>query len=128
MRTPVKLLALAAGVMDASTGLGLVVAPALTLKLMLVDAPGSEGLHLVRFIGCFVWAVGMSYLWGLAGGAARLRFVFGVSLFFRFAAGLFTLVSVFLGLLSPAWAVVSVTDLGLCAAQLFFLRHEESWT
>jgi len=126
-RRHVRLLALAAGIMDFSTGLGLVLFPTLTLRLMLVDPPAGEALHLMRFVGCFVWAVGFSYLWGLNGPDARLRVVFGVTQAFRAAAGAFTLISVCLGALSPAWLIVSATDLGLLACQAWCVRRQDLW-
>lgn len=84
-------LALLAGLMDASTGLGLIVAPALTLRCMRAPVPGAEALLYVRFVGVFVGTVGASYLIALArGGSGPLRMVFGFTLPFRAGAGLFT--------------------------------------
>lgn len=126
-RRHIRLLALAAGVMDFSTGLGLVLFPALTLRLMLVEPPQGEALHMMRFVGSFVWAVGFSYLWGLNGPDSRLRVVFGVTQAFRAAAGAFTLVSVCVGAMSPAWLIVSVTDLGLLVGQAWSVRRQDLW-
>lgn len=115
-------LALGAGAMDFSTGLGLVLLPAFTLGLMQVPVPGAEALAYVRFTGVFVGAVGASYLWALATGTAALRTVFQVTLIFRGGAGTFTGVGVAAGMFHPMWLAVTFTDLGLVAAQTWLLR------
>jgi len=117
-------LAWAAGLMDFTTGLGLVVLPALTLRLMLVPVPGGEGLVYVRFLGVFVGAVGLSYLWALARGTAALRAVFGFTIPFRVGGGAFCAVAVGLGALAPAWLTVTLADFGLVALQAGLLRRE----
>ena len=112
-------LALVAGCLDFSTGLGLVLWPRFTLACMFVPPPGAEADVYVRFIGAFVAAVGVSYLWALRRPGERLRVVFGVTLWPRGFVGGFTAVAVLLGALPPAWLIVSATDLGLVAAQLW---------
>lgn len=114
-------LALGAGAMDFSTGLGLVAAPAWTLVLMGVPVPGGEALLFVRFVGAFVWAVGASYLWASAAPARRLRVVFGATIWFRVAAGAFTGAAVGHGDLAPGWLAVTATDWALVGAQLWLL-------
>lgn len=122
-----RLLALAAGGMDFSTGLGLVLLPVLTLKLMFVEAPGAEALVYVRFVGAFVLAVGASYLWALLKPSERLRTVFGATLLFRLSVGLFTAVTIVRGGLAYAWLLVSATDLGLVVLQTVLLRSARFW-
>jgi len=118
-----RLLALLAGAMDATTGLGLVGAPALTLGCMLVPVPGAEALLYVRFVGVFVGAVGASYLVALGrGGSEPLRKVFECTMLFRAAAGLFTGGAVLAGALAPAWLAVTFTDLSLVGLQVWLLR------
>lgn len=124
----VRFVAQAAGLMDLSTGLGLVFAPQFTLRLMQASVATPEGLHLMRFVGCFVGAVGASYLVGVAAGPAALRTVLSVTRLFRGAAGLFTLYSVAAGLMPVAWLSVSLTDLGLVALQTWLLRKEGLWS
>lgn len=118
-----RYLALAAGLMDLSTGLGLVLLPALTLKLMLVAVPGPEALVFVRFVGAFVAAVGASYLWALNCPVERLRPVLGATMLFRLSAGSYTLVAVCLGTLSPAWLTVTAADFSLVALQSWLLSR-----
>lgn len=123
-----RLLALAAGAMDFATGLGLVLQPQLTLRLMLVPVPGAEALVYVRFVGVFVGAVGLSYLWALAagrgaadGGVGRLREVLRFTLPFRLGAGTFCAVAVGLGALGPLWLSVTGADYALVVAQTWLL-------
>lgn len=118
-----RILALLAGAMDATTGLGLVAAPALTLRGMLAPVPGPEALLYVRFVGVFVGAVGASYLVALArGGTEPLRQVLASTLLFRAGAGLFTGGAVLAGALAPAWLAVTFTDLLLVGLQVWLLR------
>lgn len=120
-----KGLALAAGAMDAVTGLGLALAPILTLGAMGVGAPGPEALVYLRWIGAFVAAVGFSYLVALGrGGAGRLREVFVTTLLFRAAAGGYCAVAVIGGTLEARWITVAVTDGALVVAQLWLLRRQ----
>jgi hypothetical protein len=118
-----RLLALGAGLMDTLTGLGLVAAPALTLRCMLAPVPGTEALFYVRFVGVFVGAVGASYLLALVrGNGNTLRQVLRFTLVFRAAAGLFTGSAVLAGALAPAWLAVTFTDLLLVGLQSWLLR------
>lgn len=115
-----------AGAMDLFTGVALVAAPALTLRLMRVEAPGAEALVFLRWIGAFVCAVGASYLpaaW--RGTEERLRAVFGLTMIFRLAAGGYGATAILAGWLSPGWASVPATDLALAAAQWWLLSRKE---
>ncbi|HEY0865472.1 MAG TPA: hypothetical protein VGD97_15300 [Lacunisphaera sp.] len=115
-------LALGAGVLDFSTGLGLVFLPALTLRLMGVTPPVGAAETYLRFLGVFVGLVGFSYLWALRRGPAALRLVFALTVFFRLAAGSFCVWALATGRLEPAWASVPATDFALAAAQAWLLR------
>ncbi len=114
--------AAAVGAMDLATGVALVAAPAFTLARMGVRVPGAEALGFVRFVGVFVAAVGGSYGLALAaGGAARLRTVFEITLLARAGAGLFTGVAVATGALERGWLGVTATDLACVAVQAVIL-------
>lgn len=128
MKTPLppwsRWLALAAGAMDAATGLGLLVLPAWTLRLMDVTPPGAEALEFVRFVGVFVGAVGITCL--MAGGRGddrSLRAMFDFTRIFRAGAGSFTAGMVLAGGWSPAWLAVTVADLGLVVIQSVLLAR-----
>lgn len=114
-------LALGAGLLDFSTGLGLVFWPALMLRLMQVGPVGAEAGIYLQFTGVFVGLVGFSYLWGLAGGPARLRAVLALTFWFRLAVGGFSTWAIVSGRLAPAWSSVPATDLLLGAAQAWLL-------
>lgn len=119
-------LALAAGAMDFSTGLGLVFAPALLLPLMGVAVPGAEALVFLRFTGAFVAAVGASYLWSLlawrrTGSPALLRACLALTIGFRLAAGGYVAGACARGWLGAAWLSVTATDGALVALQAWLL-------
>lgn len=119
-----KGLAWVAGAMDSATGVGLVFAPAPTLRAMQVVAPAAEALVFLRWVGAFVGAVGLSYLVALArGGAGRLRETFALTLLFRAAAGGYCACAVSAGWLEPGWAAVAWTDGALVVAQAWLLRR-----
>lgn len=115
-------LALGAGLLDFSTGLGLVFLPALTLRLMGVSPLAAEAETYLRFLGVFVGLVGFSYLWALRRGPAALRQVLALTVFFRLAAGSFCVWALATGRLEPAWVSVPVTDFALAAAQAWLLQ------
>ena len=122
-----RIVAACAGLMDSLTGVGLMLAPVLTLRAMAVPAPGPEALIYVRFVGCFVGAVGGSYLLALRrGGRRELRAMLGYTLIFRLAAGLFTAAAVLTGTLTLPWLSVTVTDLALAGFQTWMLLASKS--
>lgn len=117
-------LALGAGGLDLATGLGLVIAPKLVLGLMWAAAPGDEALLYLRWVGAFVAAVGFSYLWALGRrDVALLRHTLELTIWFRLAAGAFSLWAVMTGRLPAAWTNVPVTDFALAVAQAWLLRR-----
>ena len=120
-------LALGAGALDFCTGLGLVAAPALMLRLMGMSEIFGDLVYL-RFVGAFVWAVGFSYLWALrrwqqTGDPTLLRATLEITIIFRLAAGSFAAWAILRGWLVPAWASVPATDFFLAAAQGWLLRQ-----
>lgn len=120
----VRRYALAVGLMDAATGLGLLAAPAFTLARMGAAVPGAEALAYVRFSGAFVAAVGASYLLALAwGGVGRLRGALEFTALARLAAGGAAAAGVATGQFDQAWLIVAATDLGCAALQAWMLRR-----
>lgn len=120
-------LALGAGLLDFCTGLGLLLAPALMLRLMgMKDIFGD--LVYLRFVGAFVFAVGFSYLWALrrrrlSGDSTLLRATLEITIIFRLSAGCFGAWAILQGWLVPAWASVPLTDFALAATQGWLLRQ-----
>ncbi len=119
-----RTLALGAGALDLSTGLGLVFWPSLTYALMRVPVPTGEALVYGRFVGVFVGAVGLSYLlaWR-TGRVEELRAQFRFTLPFRMGAGTFCAAAVVVGWMTPMWLSVVVTDYALVGAQIWLLRQ-----
>lgn len=119
-----KLFCLAAGACDATTGLLLVAAPALTLRLMGISDLPAEPIFL-RFVGVFVGAVGLAYLYPFwldpARRLARLTGVLEITALVRLLVGTFVAASLVLGALALPWVSVALTDLGLATAQLVLL-------
>jgi H+/Cl- antiporter ClcA len=123
--TAAVLLSLFAGAADTATGSALVFAPELSMQLMRVP-PRDPAM--VAFVGAFVGAVGISYLWGLAGwrttGAPRmLREVWKVTALVRLAAGIYTVLAIARGALESGWWTVPAFDLSLAAVQIALLRR-----
>jgi hypothetical protein len=116
-------LALGAGAMDFSTGLGLVALPTFTLGAMLVPAPAApEALLFVRFVGAFVAATGALYLLAGLGSNTQLRVLLRATMAQRIAAGVFTGGAILLGALPVGWLAVTFTDLALVVAQIWLLQ------
>ncbi len=117
--------ALAAGLADFATGVGLVALPDVTLGLMRVGPVGSEAQVFLRFVGVFVGCVGASYLAALAARRLdRLWAVFRITTLFRLAAGAFVAAMVAAGRLDWPWLSVTATDWTIAAVQLWLLARE----
>ncbi|HEY5550443.1 MAG TPA: hypothetical protein VIK52_01040 [Opitutaceae bacterium] len=118
-------LSLFAGAADTATGCLLVFAPGLALELMRVP---QRDTVMVSFVGAFVAAVGLSYLWALAswrrsGSPRALREVWKFTALVRLATGLFSATAIARGALEPGWWTVPAFDLGLAVLQLALLRR-----
>lgn len=111
----------AVGLMDALTGVLLVVAPAGVVRLLGMEPPGKEALVYLAWIGVFVGAVGLSYVrvWmDWEGG----RTVWWFTALVRGLVGLFVWVRIASGDLAVMWAVVAVADWSVAAVQVWVLR------
>ena len=105
------------GISDTLTGALLIVAPKLTLRLMRLHAP-AESLPFVSFIGAFVFAVGLSCLYGayvtsIRPCASKVEVVWLVTALVRSSVAIYVLVSVMTGALEAGWLTVAVSD-GAC--------------
>jgi hypothetical protein len=108
---------LIAGVSDASTGVLLIAAPLFTIRMMGMTVP-RDAAPFLSFIGAFVLAVGLSYLYGAllihrAGGAPRLEAVWLLTAIIRSSVAIFVLAAVIAGTLSAGWLTIAVFD-GIC--------------
>jgi hypothetical protein len=125
----VALFCLAAGLMDASTGLALIAAPTFTLSLMGIGSMPAEPIFL-RWIGAFVLAVGLSYFLALRLEAGRLvttddqplATTLTISALVRSVIAVFVATSVAAGALEAMWSSVAVTDAAVAAIQIAILR------
>lgn len=114
-----------AGIMDSVTGMLLMVAPLLTMRLMGVEAP-AEALPYVRFIGAFVFAVGNLYLWALL--SVKLLDTWKALFCLFYATGwirtiicIHCLWAILAHSLSVEWGSVVLTDGALALTQFIWL-------
>lgn len=122
-----RLFCLVAGGGDAATGLLLVAAPALVIRILGVAEP-SGNLAYLRFVGVFVGCVGLAYLWpwlSRDGVRRSRRLVAAVEMTagIRLAVALFLGVAVAAGALDPPWMTVGVYDAVVATAQLGLLAN-----
>lgn len=114
------LFAIAAGAGDLGTGLALLAAPELVLRLLALPAVAEPVL--LRFVGTFVASVGAAYFWPFAAPASergdRLRAAFALTALPRFAVAGFLAVSVASGALGAPWLLVGGYDALAAALQL----------
>jgi hypothetical protein len=117
------LFCLFAGGGDAATGLLLLMAPGLVLRLLGITAPGDD-LILLRFVGVFVGSVGLAYLYPwLLRGESRLRTAIEITAGVRLAVALFLGFAVMAGQLDLPWATVGVYDALVATAQIGLLAR-----
>lgn len=115
------------GLGDAATGLVLLAAPALFLRLFGFEPLPGEALVFVRWIGTFVLAVGCAYLLPFAEReperAARLRGALSWTAAARLLVAAFVAVAVLSGALVVRWCFVGAYDGVVAIAQLALLSR-----
>ena len=109
------------GTMDAFTGLLLVFAPAMTLRLLGIEPPGQDALVFLSWIGVFVGAVGLSYGLALI-NPRRGATVWTFTALVRTLVGIFVSCRIAAGDLALPWALVAVADLAVAGFQFAALR------
>ena len=102
------------GLSDTGTGLLLIFAPALTLRLLGLHV-SFESLPFLSYIGMFVLSVGIACLYGafLASRVAfaeKLEVVWLLTGITRALVALFVIAKILAGTLEPAWATVAASD------------------
>jgi drug/metabolite transporter (DMT)-like permease len=119
---------LAIGLADTVTGVLLILAPGLTLRLMRLQVAAGAG-PLLGLVGAFVFAVGLCCLHGAwlayrRSSPARLDMVWLLTGIVRGSVALLVLGSVLSGSLEPGWLPVGIFD-GACALvqAIGLLRH-----
>jgi hypothetical protein len=108
---------LVAGFSDASTGALLIVAPLFTLRMMGLTVPG-DATPFLSFIGAFVFAVGLAYLYGALlvhrnSGVPRLEVIWLLTAMIRSSVAIFVIVAVLSRSLAPGWLTIAAFD-GIC--------------
>ncbi len=108
---------LIAGVSDASTGALLIAAPVFTIRMMGLSVP-SDATPFLSFIGAFVLAVGLSYLYGAllihrTGAGPRLEAVWILTAIIRSSVAIFIVAAVLTGTLAFGWITIALFD-GVC--------------
>lgn len=109
---------LVAGLSDASTGALLIAAPVFTIRMMGIAVP-RDATPFISFIGAFVLAVGLSYLYGAllvrrTSGFPRLEAVWVTTAMIRSSVAIFIVAAVVSSSLSPKWLTIAIFD-GICA-------------
>jgi hypothetical protein len=114
-----------AGLTETLTGLGLIVQPVFTLKLMGLEESAAS-IPFIQFIGAFVLGIGSLYLWGLGLSKSQqswtpLKHAWMATGWTRVLIGLTTGFLILNGSLSTGWASVPITDLSLGIFQLLWI-------
>lgn len=126
MKAWIPLYCLLAGSCDAATGALLLAAPA-TVYSLLGLAPLPTPAVYASFVGAFVLAVGLTYLYPfLLAKTERVRrweVVFETTAISRLAVASFLTVAILAGAMDPLWGLVLFTDLSLALFQLVYLRR-----
>jgi len=117
-----KLWSVAVGSMDALTGLLLIFAPGLVLRLLKIEAPSPDAMAFLSWIGVFVMAVGLSY--GLALGKRRGagEAVWMFTSLVRILVAVFLIIQITGENMAPVWALVAFTDGMVALVQTAILR------
>ena len=112
------------GLSDASTGILLIAAPALTLRLMGVHGAAGS-LVWLSYVGAFVLSTGAACLYGawlvtraFAFRVQRLEVVWVLTAITRGTVALFVFVHVASGTLEPGWLTVALSDGALALIQV----------
>lgn len=121
------LFCLLAGGGDAATGLLLITAPRLVLRLLGLTVPDGD-LAFLRWVGVFVGCVGFAYLypWLLEAGVRRSQRVLALAEMtagVRLAVALFVGIAVAAGWLDIPWTTVGVYDALVASAQIGLLAR-----
>jgi hypothetical protein len=114
------------GLSDSSTGAMLIVAPALTLRLMGLHLP-LDALPLLSFVGAFVLSVGLCCLFGgylaaCGACAGKLENVWMLTAIIRSSVAIFVTAQVLSGALETGWSSVAIFDAACALIQVIGLR------
>jgi Na+-driven multidrug efflux pump len=112
---------IAVGAMDAVTGLLMVVAPEMVLKMLGIAPVSPDALVFLSWMGVFVGGVGLSYV--IALGDRRMgQAVWMVTALVRLLVAVFVTWRIADGSLAGAWVSVALTDLVVAVVQTAVVR------
>lgn len=117
-----KFWSVAVGSMDALTGLLLIFAPELVLKLLRIEPPSPDALVFLSWIGVFVMAVGLSYGFALGRHRGSGEAVWRFTALARILVAVFLIIQITGGRMAPAWAAVALSDGAVALVQMAILR------
>jgi hypothetical protein len=120
-QTFLKLWSAGAGAMDAITGLMLIFAPELTLRLLDIAPPPAGATVFLGWIGVFVMSVGLSYGLALRRGSHG-EAVWMFTALVRSAVAVFVATQVWHGALETRWILVAIADAAVAILQGSILR------
>ena len=117
------------GLSDGSTGLGLLLMPEMTLRLMQVNHIPTD-LIFIRYIGAFVLSAGLMYglpfLQASDQRALALRTIFQATILIRVLVTLICSAGLLTHQLDPAWISVPIYDATIATLQYILIRKELS--
>ena len=126
MKSWVRIYCLLAGLCDASTGVLLLAAPLFVVSLLGLEPVPAPPVYLA-FVGAFVLAVGLAYLYPFVLSPARreerIRVLFEITAISRLAVASFLTWAIVGRQLGLAWGTVLLTDLLLASFQIYSLRR-----
>jgi hypothetical protein len=114
------------GISDTLTGALLIVAPAVTLHVMHLQAP-SDALPYLSFVGAFVFSVGLACLYGamllaFKGNRRSLETVWLLTAFTRASVAIFVSAQIMAHSLEAGWMTVALSDGACVVIQAIGLR------
>lgn len=125
-RTTVFTYQLLTGISDTATGTLLIVAPALTLRMLHLRA-STGALVYLSFVGAFVFSVGLACLYGALlvyreKDRARLEMVWLLTAFSRASVAVFLMYAIAAAHLAAGWLTVAAFDASCVVIQTVGLR------
>ncbi|MDR3727913.1 MAG: hypothetical protein P4K86_12810 [Terracidiphilus sp.] len=115
------------GLSDTSTGVLLIVAPELTLRLMGLHV-AADALPFLSFVGAFVLSVGLCCLYGgylayCSSCNEKLGTVWLLTAIMRSSVAIFVITQILSGSLESGWLTVAVFDAACALVQVIGLRR-----
>lgn len=117
-----KFWSVAVGSMDALTGLLLIFAPELVLRLLSIESPSPDALVFLSWIGVFVMTVGLSYGFALGKTRGAGETVWRFTSLTRMLVAVFLMVRIANKDMAGIWTIVALSDGAVGLVQMILLR------